>query len=308
MKQSNITTYQVPSTLNNTRIDTALATLDPSRTRSVWQKEINTGRVAVHDKIVKKNHRVFEHDCIHITPPPQSIPASIPPDVKTIFVCNDYIIIDKPTGTVVHPDSIHPQGTTLIDSVIKTFPDIQTIDPQSNRPGIVHRLDRDVSGVMVIARTHTMFDHLKQQFQDRSIKKEYLALVYGIPSQLEGEIAFSIARSKTTGKMSARPQGDPGARIAKTHYSVIHQFPPKYSLLDIRILTGRTHQIRIHLHALGHSIVGDTLYRQKKFTPPTHLNRIFLHSHILGFNDLNGTYQEYSSPLPPDLEQFLKTL
>ncbi|OGY72715.1 MAG: hypothetical protein A3H59_03810 [Candidatus Jacksonbacteria bacterium RIFCSPLOWO2_02_FULL_43_9] len=308
MKQSNITTYQVPQNLNNARIDTALATLDPSRTRSVWQKEINAGRVMVDDKLAKKNHRVFEHDCIRIMPQPQPIPAPAPPDVNTIFVCDDYIIIDKPSGTVVHPDSIHPQGTTLIDSVIKTFPDIQTIDPQSNRPGIVHRLDRDVSGVMVIARTRTMFDSLKQQFQYHSIKKEYLALAYGILSQPEGEITFSIARSKTTGKMSARPQGDPHARIAKTHYSVIQQFPPKYSLLAIHILTGRTHQIRIHLHALGHSIVGDTLYRQKKFTPPANLNRIFLHSHVLGFNDSKNTYQEYNSPPPPHLEQFLNTL
>lgn len=308
MKQPNTTTYCVPKTLHNTRIDTALATLDPSHTRSTWHKEISAGRVLLNNEIVKKNCRVFEHDCICVTPQPQPAPLSAPPDVKTIFVCKDYIVIDKPAGTVVHPDSIHQQGTTIVDSIIKKFPDIQMIDPQSNRPGIVHRLDRDVSGVMVIARTRRMFDYLKTQFQNRSIKKEYLALAYGIFSQPEDDITFPIARSKTTGKMSARPHGDSSARSAKTHYNVIQQFAPKYSLLSLRILTGRTHQIRVHLHALGHSIVGDMLYHQKKFTPSKHLTRIFLHSHVLGFTDIEHTYQEYSSPLPHDLEQFLNSL
>ncbi len=308
MTKSYTLQYTTPLDLNNTRLDIALTTLESSRTRSAWQKEIAAGRVFVNDAVAKKNCRVFEHDSICIEPQPLLAPVTPIQHITPIFVCDDYIIIDKPSGVVVHPDVVHLQGTTLIDSVIKTFPDIQTIDPQSNRPGIVHRLDRDVSGVMVIARTRAMFDHLKQQFQDRSVKKEYIALVYGILSQSEGEITFSIARSKTTGKMSARPQGDRGARIAKTHYSVIQQFPPKYSLLAIRILTGRTHQIRIHLHALGHSIVGDTLYRQKKFTPPEHIQRIFLHSHTVGFHDLNNTYQEYNSTLPSTLEQFLQTL
>jgi len=226
---------------------------------------------------------------------------------KVVKKTKDYIIIDKPAGLLVH-EAPGFDETTLIDLVLKKYPDIKKVGDNPLRPGIVHRLDREVSGLMVIARTLDMFDHLKEQFKKRKTKKEYLALVYGAPQKDEGIINFNVDRSETQDyKMAAVPAHEDRGRKAITEFELIEKIG-KYSLLKLTPHTGRTHQIRVHINAYGLPIVGDLVYHPKKLKTKIKMNRIFLHAQLLGFNDLKGNWQEYKSKLPKELTEITKNL
>ncbi len=159
---------------------------------------------------------------------------------------------------------------------------------------------------MIIALTQKMFDHLKKQFQAHQIKKEYLTLVHGKAKNDEKTITFPIERSKLSGKMVSRPKGEEG-KESVTHFIVLKRFS-RYTYLKVTLQTGRTHQIRSHLQAYGHPVVGDSLYRNKKIKENIELNRIFLHSHLLGFYDLENKWQEYQTDLPNELNNILTDL
>lgn len=241
----------------------------------------------------------------------------------------DFLVIEKPAGLLVHPvksrEASSPkakfnranvdkytQEKTLTDFILEKYPAIKEIG-QAGRNGIVHRLDRDVSGLMVITRTPKMYHHLIEQFQQRKIKKEYLALVYGHLKENKGEIDLPLARNKK-GKIVAvlyRKQLKQ-EKQAKTGYEVKQKFiqPQKFTLLNVFLHTGRTHQIRIHLKSLGHPIVGDKEYTIKnlRLKRPLKLNRLFLHARYLGFNDLRGNWREFRKDLPTELENFLTEL
>lgn len=218
-----------------------------------------------------------------------------------IFEDENYLVVNKPSGVIVHP-AIGIKEKTLIEKILEKYPEIKKVGEDKNRPGIVHRLDKDASGLMVVARTQRAFVSLKKQFQDRKIKKEYLVLVYGQVEQDEGKINFNIARAKD-GRMAAVPIGKDG-KDALTEFTV-EKRSKKYTLLRINLKTGRTHQIRVHLRAFGHPVVGDKLYFSKKITKPVNLNRIFLHSQYLAFYGLSDELFEFSTELAPELKQFL---
>lgn len=225
----------------------------------------------------------------------------------------DYIIINKPSGLLVHPTQAE-ETNTLADWIKKNYPETKKVgDEPKVRPGIVHRLDKEASGLMVIARTQKMFDHLKDQFKARTVNKEYYALVHDHVERDEAEINFPIARSGNTDRMAARPAADRGLatdeKEALTKFIAERHFR-KFSLLRVTIHTGRMHQIRVHMLAYNHPVVGDPLYFQKKRTRTwdERLGRLFLHSTLLSFTDLAGARQTFTSPLPPELESFLKTL
>lgn len=260
-----------------------------------------------------------------------------------IYNCSDYAIINKPAGLLAHhlnktrainysqPGNKASErlDSTLVDWLIKKFPEIQKVGDEPHlRPGLVHRLDKEVSGVMVITKTEKMFLHLKEQFKQRQIKKEYLALVYGQIAQNEGLINFPIGRSKKGIKMAARPlrtskidqeaaimtlrsiDQDGQARTisqkpAETYFTVIKKFQP-YTFLKVSPKTGRTNQIRVHLNAIGHPIVGEKIYIPKNLKKKQKFDRLFLHSHKLGFCDLDGQWKEYQSALPDKLRRFAK--
>jgi len=228
----------------------------------------------------------------------------------------DYLIINKPAGLIVHKPRQDYQEPTLVDWLVAHYPEIKTVgDEPELRPGIVHRLDRQVSGLMVVARNQKTFNWLKDQFKKRKVLKEYLALVYGQIKKNEGEISLPLR--KGAGKTLVKPKGQEElkekVKSASTYFEVLKRFQ-HYTLLKIRIRTGRTHQIRAHFANYGHSIVGDTkychrLYRNRKaFTKFIKSDRVFLHSHYLAFYDLNQKKQEYSADLPNELQQFLLTL
>ncbi len=220
----------------------------------------------------------------------------------------EYLVVEKPAGLLVHRAPGKTE-TTLADELAERFPALLGVGESPERPGMVHRLDRDVSGLMVIAKTEPMFLELKRQFKNREIKKEYTALVHGVltPSQEHGIIDRPIGRSLTgRGRMAAYSQEQEKSREAKTEYWVSERLR-HHTLLRVQIHTGRSHQIRVHLFSLGYPIVGDTLYKQKRIKP-ARIERIFLHASVLGFKDLDGGYHEYESKLPEELQNFLTTL
>lgn len=238
----------------------------------------------------------------------------------------DYLIINKPAGLAVHGGG-NLQEATLADWLILNYPKIRKIGDDPARPGLVHRLDKDVSGLMVIAKNQKSFNDLKEQFKDRSVNKEYTALVYGRLAKDDGLIDFPITRSRSGHKMAALPANtaellsrrhprgrDQGnieswlkSRGALTKFTVLKRFV-NYTLLRVNIKTGRTHQIRVHFFALGYPLVGDDLYNTKKTKEKNKklaLNRVFLVADDLSFRDLKGQKQHFSLPLPSELAAVL---
>jgi 23S rRNA pseudouridine1911/1915/1917 synthase len=206
-------------------------------------------------------------------------------------------VIDKPAGLLVHPDAKTKTGT-LIDWLLAHDPTIGKVGEDPVRPGIVHRLDREVSGLMVVAKSQRAYDDLKRQFAERKVEKRYLALVYGRVMKDEGDIKLRIARSTSQARMAARPAHEAEGRAAWTHYRVRERLRGA-TLLDLEILSGRTHQIRAHLQAIGHPVVGDALYAPKKIPPRPVASRLMLQSVSLAFDDpASGERRSYS--IPPD--------
>jgi 23S rRNA pseudouridine1911/1915/1917 synthase len=251
--------------------------------------------------------------------PADGLPTAAP---EIIWESNDYLVIDKPAGLAVHGGG-NIKELTLVDWLVKKYPKIKKVGDDSSRPGIVHRLDKDVSGLMVIAKSQASFESLKNQFKIREINKEYIALVHGRLDSDEGEINFPIKRASAGYKMAALPlqaadllsrrhpkDRDRGnidgvfqAKEALTEFKVIKRFV-NYTLVNVKIKTGRTHQIRVHFCAIGHPLVGDDLYGTKKtksINKKLSLGRVFLMSSRLLFVDLKGEAKEFFRELPADL-------
>lgn len=254
-------------------------------------------------------------------------PSCLTPEI--IYHDDNYLVINKPAGLTVH-GGVAVKEKTLVDWLIKECPEIKNVGDDPIRPGIVHRLDKDVSGLMVVAKNNTAFNNLKAQFQKRDINKQYLSLVYGQISKTEGEINFPIKRAKEGYKMAAMPidsgllskktnlqNRDTGnllgwqkSKEAITSFKVIKKFI-NYTFLEVKIKTGRTHQIRVHFFAYGHPLVGDNLYYTKKTkvkNQKLNLGRIFLVANRLSFTDLNGEKKNFTIDLPANLQVFLNQL
>ncbi len=221
------------------------------------------------------------------------------PTMKIIFQNQDYVVVDKPAGLSVHR-GISTNERTLVDFLIDKFPEIKNVgDDKINRPGIVHRLDKETSGVMIVARNQASFNYLKSLFRDRKVEKRYLALVHGKLKEKEGKIAGEMGRSRrdfkkqvlVRGKVSVRKE-----RYSLTLYKVIKEID-NFSLLEVFPKTGRTHQIRVHLQAIGHPIVGDKKYTFKKYKK-TKFPGMYLHASEIGFLDRNKEQKKFASSLP----------
>lgn len=307
---------------NTTRLDKYLVASYPEISRAQLQKLVKTGKVLVNKKKVLPHHFLKNNDEIEIADdflsvvkPAAELKELVPnKNIKLEIVQEtaDYLVVNKPAGLLIHP-TLKNETDTLANALLAYYPPIKNVgdnlpDEPNVRPGIVHRLDREVSGLVVIAKNQKMFEYLKQQFKNREIKKEYAALVFGVMSQSSGEINFAIGQSLQGGKMAARPeQNESDTKEALTFYEVVKQFQ-HYALLKVEIKTGRTHQIRVHLNALNHPVVGDQVYKPKNLKSRVDLGRIFLHAQGLGFLDLSNSWQEFHSELPEDLADFLKTL
>jgi len=235
------------------------------------------------------------------------------PKIKIIEEAADYLVVEKPVGLLTHP-TMKNEHDSLSSILTAQYPELKKIGDDPARPGIVHRLDKDASGLLVIARTQKMFNHLKEQFKKRTINKEYLALAHGKVAKDWDEIKFPIARGKNSERMAALPFTSRGEKTiegkeALTEFLVEKRFV-NFTLLKVKIHTGRMHQIRVHLLAYNHPLVGDPLYFQKKRKDKwdKKLGRLFLHCTKLSFKDLNGETQTFQSPLPKNLAEFLTHL
>lgn len=228
--------------------------------------------------------------------------------IKVIAETNDYVVLNKPAGLLMHPAS-NVNAASLVDWLLQTYPKIRQVGEDPLRPGIMHRLDREVSGLVVVAKNQNSFDDLKHQFKSRLIKKEYTALVHGADMPDEGEINFLIERSTQGYKMAAKPLSQSG-KTASTTFTVVQRFH-NYTLLSVHIKTGRTHQIRAHFSAYNHPVVGDDLYtgfKLRALNKKLALGRIFLVATNLSFTDLKGKRQDFSIKIPTNLQKFLTTL
>jgi 23S rRNA pseudouridine1911/1915/1917 synthase len=273
--------------------------LELSRTQA--QKLIADGCITVNDRAAKPSLKLEVGDKIDIiippTPPSPLSPEAIP--LNILYEDDDLLVIDKPAGLTVHPAPGHPDHT-LVNAILSHFPHLADIS-DSLRPGIVHRLDKDTSGVMLVAKNQVAQANLINQFKARAIVKAYLVLVKGKLTPERGIIEAAVGRDPRNRKrMAVVTEG----REARTQYQVI-KYMDDYTLLEVILETGRTHQIRVHLAAIGYPVVGDAVYGVKS----SHLSRQFLHACRLGFKlPSTGEYVEFTSELPPDLTQALKDI
>ncbi|HNW55624.1 MAG TPA: RluA family pseudouridine synthase [bacterium] len=304
------------------RLDKMLSDKFPKRSRSEWKKIIDIGKVKIDGRIAKSHHKVNLDEVVEWQPmtkkqvfaakqKPVSEQAAINAKIKMKIVAEneDYLVINKPAGLLVHDAVWPPRRPTVAEAIIKKYPEVLSVGENPTRPGIVHRLDKDVSGLMVIPRSQAMFKTLKRQFQYRTVKKYYTALVYGTMSKAEGVIDFNLARSSDGRKMAARPVNQEGKK-AITEYKVIREWQ-NYTLLKVIIKTGRTHQIRAHFGALGHALVGDDWYgtnKNKLKNKELALGRVFLMASELSFLDLEKKRQTFSAKLPKQLNDLLKII
>jgi 23S rRNA pseudouridine1911/1915/1917 synthase len=289
------------------RLDRWLSSRNPDLSRSRWQELIKTGRVRVNNQIKKPRYELREKDVVETAipaPGPTELAAQdIPLDI--LFEDADILVLNKPAGLVVHPAPGHFSGT-LVNALLHHCVDLAGVSGEL-RPGIVHRLDRDTSGALVIAKSDRAMAGLAEQFKSRKVRKQYAALVWGWPVPDRGTIETLVGRNpRDRKKMSARPAN---GRPAITHYETIQRFSG-VSLLRIRIETGRTHQIRVHLAHVGHPVVGDAQYgRARKIHGPVTACRQMLHAERLAFtHPRTGVPLEFQAPMPHDMKSLLESL
>lgn len=291
------------------RVDVVLSAL-AGITRSQARRWIDAGRVRINERICRASERVVLGDALDAIPP-DPLPSPLEPEdipLDVLFEDEDVIVVDKPAGMVVHPAPGHGSGT-LVNALLHHCRDLAGIGGVL-RPGIVHRLDRGTSGVMVAAKNDAAHSALADQFRDHSIERVYRALVRGFPSAASGRVDRPIGRHRTDRKRISVQS--PSAREAHTAWRLLERFSssaanhPGFAWLEVIPETGRTHQIRVHLAAAGLPIVGDPVYGRKCREG---LERPALHAALLGFrHPRSAEFMRFEAPLPPDLEAVLLNL
>ncbi len=289
------------------RLDSFLHERLPEFSRSRLQSWIKQECVQVDGGPARASYLLRGGENITLEPAPL-VPLKAEPEklpLQILYEDSDVIVIDKPAGMVVHAGAGHSRGT-LVNALLFHFGSLSSVNGDL-RPGIVHRLDRETSGVLAVARTDQAHQSLARQFHDRQVEKSYLALAHGRMKQPEGRIVSPIARDPMRRTRMTTKLGS--GRSALTSYRVVEELH-RFSYLDVSIGTGRTHQIRVHLASLHHPIVGDRLYGAPSAIPGlAPLGRFFLHAHRLRFRSPStGEWIAVESPLPEDLQSFLRQL
>jgi 23S rRNA pseudouridine1911/1915/1917 synthase len=294
----------VPAEAAGDRLDAFLA--GPLGSRARAQRLIEEGAVRVDGTARPKNHRLAGGERIEVA---ESDAAPSPPsaavEIPIPYEDDDVLVVDKPAGIVVHPGAGNPRSpSTGSDPLTALLAGRIAGGPDPQRPGVVHRLDRDTSGLLVFARTDAAYTALQRAMARREIEREYLALVEGAPPARAGLIDAPIGRDR---RVRTRMSTDTAApREARTHFAVERAFGDRAALLRVRLETGRTHQVRVHLRAIGHPVAGDPEYGTAgRFG----LERQFLHAARLAFpHPATGAVVDVASPLPPDLQAALDAL
>ncbi len=287
------------------RLDKYLSGLLPDVSRSFIQKLLKQQQVTVNDNPVKANYVIRENDAVSIHVPeavePEIIPEDIPLDI--LYEDNDVLVVNKPKNMVVHPAPGHYSGT-LVNAVMYHCKDNLSGINGVLRPGIVHRIDKDTTGSLIICKNDTAHNSLAAQLKEHSIRRKYLAIVHGILKEDEGVINAPIGRNPNDRlKMAVNYKN---GKEAVTHYKVLQRLN-NYTFVECVLETGRTHQIRVHMASIQHPLLGDALYGPAKC--PYKLEGQTLHAQILGFiHPTTGKYIEVCAPLPEYFEKLLKKL
>lgn len=304
----------VPEGTRSGRADKMLAGLHPDLSRSRWQKLFQSGRVWADDRVLSQKDKLRAGDSVQFSIPPTQ-PLDLRPvrmDLDILFEDADILLLNKEAGRVVHPGA----GTgedTLVHGLLYHCSDSLTGIGGTERPGIVHRLDKETSGVIIIAKSETAFQSLSEQFSQREVKKYYKALIAGIPQPPEGTVDEPIGRHPVhRTRMACRADG----RQARTDYVVLEAIGAAVALVDLRIHSGRTHQIRVHMKHLGHPLLGDAVYGYKPARVPGAVEaplpgipRVMLHAARLEFrHPVSGEAQVIEAPLPEDFNALVDAL
>jgi len=280
--------FTVTETESGLRLDRYLAGNAPSISRSTIQQLIRAGQVTVGATVITQpSHRIRPNQAISCNLPEEEGLSPRALELEILYEDDSIVVVNKQSGLVVHPGAGHNE-TTLVEGLLvdRDLP----VDDDTSRPGIVHRLDKDTSGTMVVAKTPSAMHTLKEQFAARTVRKLYIAQVEGIVNEEEGMIDAPIGRNPTNPRcMAINSQG----RSAQTEFRVLHRSDDS-SLLMLHLRTGRTHQIRVHMRYIEHAVIGDALYG--------HANtRLMLHAWRLGFtHPQSGEYVSFTAPIPPE--------
>lgn len=291
------------------RLDTFLAR-KTGITRSQIQKLIENSDVLVNDAIVSQNYRTKGNEVVTLTIPLQETEGLVPEPIPIEILYNDdaVVVVNKPAGMVVYPAAGHGRGT-LINALASRCGELAHIGGPL-RPGVVHRLDRDTSGVMVVALDDRAYYDLVEQFRKRTIHRKYVTIVYGNPRNDSGEITVPIGRSESDRKkMSTRTRR---GKEAITRWKVLKRLGMA-TLMEVKLGTGRTHQIRVHLSSIGHPVLGDRTYGRKTELEvkgrKVFIPRQMLHAEMLGFvHPFTDEYLEFSGPMPEDMREVMDAL
>ena len=296
---------QADETYMDERLDKFLSAMLPDQSRSYLQKIIKDGNVLVNGEPKKSSYRLEDGDEVTADLPelksPDIEPENIPLDI--LYEDADVIVVNKPQGMVVHPAPGHTSGTLVNALMFHCGDELSGINGEK-RPGIVHRIDKDTSGVLMVAKNDMAHQSLAAQLAEHSITRKYNAVVYNGFTEDEGTVDEPIGRNPQDRKKMAVTQKH--SRHAVTHYRVIERME-KFTLIEAQLETGRTHQIRVHMTYIGHPLLGDMVYGPKK--QPIHLEGQALHARVLGFiHPRTGEYLEFEAPLPPYFEALLERL
>ena len=287
------------------RLDKFLSAVLPDQSRSYLQKMIKDGSVLVNGKAQKASYRMEDQDEVLVDLPelkePEIEAENIPLDI--LYEDDDLLMVNKPKGMVVHPSAGHLTGT-LVNAVMYHCKDCLSGINGVMRPGIVHRIDMDMTGVLVICKNDKAHNHVAAQLKEHSITRKYRAIVHGVIKEEEGTVDASIGRHPVERKKMAA--GVKNGKRAVTHYRVLQRFR-NHTYIECQLETGRTHQIRVHMASIGHPLLGDTVYGPAK--NPLHLQGQTLHAQVLGLiHPSTGEYLEVEAPLPEYFEKLLKSL
>ena len=302
MQESDMITFAAEADDVGKRIDVFAAENYEELSRSGLKKIIDTGGVTVNNKTVKANYKLRTGDIVTMNIPEsvplEIIPQNIPLDI--LYEDDDVIVINKPQGMVVHPAPGH-YTDTLVNALLYHCGDSLSGINGIMRPGIVHRIDMDTSGVIMAAKNNNSHRSLALQLAEHSITRKYNAIVYNNIKEDEGTIDKPLGRNPSDRKKMAVV---PGGRRAVTHYRVLDRLG-KFTYIEAQLETGRTHQIRVHMTYAGHPLLGDSVYGPKK--QPFNLKGQVLHARVLGFvHPVTGEYMEFESPLPEYFQKLLE--
>ena len=302
---NDVVTFIVEDEQKGERIDTIVSLYDSDITRSAAQKLIANGDVVVNDEAVSKNYKCKSGDIIKVTIPEPVLldikPENIPLDI--VYEDDDLLVVNKPKGMVVHPAPGNPDGT-LVNALMFHCADSLSGINGVIRPGIVHRIDKDTSGLLIVAKNDAAHLHLAEQIKEHSFTRRYRAVVHGNIKDDKGTVDAPIGRNpKDRKKMAVTTEN---SRNAVTHYKVLERFG-SFTYIECQLETGRTHQIRVHMAYKGHPVAGDPVYGPRN--TPTEMNGQCLHAGLIGFiHPRTGEYLQFEAPLPDYFEKFLRKL